>query len=149
MRSVGDEIVQCTICGGRMREGIPHDCKIEATKKGLKFDGRDNDGTEMKLRYDLIPWECIEELAKIFTFGAKKYSDNTWQNVEDFENRYWSALQRHLIAHRRGELRDIETGEFHLSHALWNVVALLWKELRKTPDEQITLENFNRIVNKI
>jgi hypothetical protein len=110
--------------------------KVETCEiKGMKFDGCGEDKSEMKLRYDLIPYSCIQELAKVYTYGAKKYSDNTWQKVENFENRYWSALQRHLVAWREGEVCDQESGLRHLSHALWNVVALLWNELTKRPEE--------------
>jgi len=137
MRSVGEDIIQCTTCGEIIREGIPHDCKIknEAWKKGMKFDGGGDDKSEMKLRYDLIPWECIEELCKVYTYGVKKYGnekgDSGWREVEDFENRYWSALIRHLMAWKLGEVCDQESGLRHLAQAMWNIVALLWKEKQK------------------
>jgi hypothetical protein len=126
-------MTQCVHCLKLFQQGTPHDCEVknEAFKKGKKFDGCGDDKSEMKLRYDLIPYSCIQELAKVYTYGAKKYSDNTWQKVEDFDNRYWSALQRHLVAWREGEVCDQESGLRHLSHALWNVVALLWNELTK------------------
>ena len=90
-------------------------------KEGTKFD------TD-KLMYDLIPTECLEELAKVLTFGAKKYAPNNWQKVDNFSSRYYSALQRHLEAWRKGEKVDAESGLHHLSHALCNVMFLLWKE---------------------
>jgi hypothetical protein len=89
--------------------------------EGLKHD-------KGKLRYDLIQVETIEELAKVFAFGSAKYGDNTWQKVEPFRDRYFAALMRHLIAWRKGETKDDESGLKHLSHALWNVAALLWHE---------------------
>lgn len=81
-----------------------------------------------KLRYDLIPPEHFEEVAKIFTLGAKKYGDNNWQNLEGWDSRYYSALLRHLFAWRSGEKLDPESGEHHLAHAAWNVLALLWHD---------------------
>lgn len=90
--------------------------------EGLKFD----DG---KLRWDLLPLDCIEDLVKILTFGANKYGVNNWQKVE--EDRYFAALMRHLVASRLGELNDSESGLSHLSHAMCNVLFLLWIEKHK------------------
>ena len=89
---------------------------------GIKFD-------KEKLRYDLLPPEILEAAATIFTFGANKYGANNWQKLEDFDNRYYAALERHIQAWRKGEKVDKESGESHLSHALVNVMFLLWNEL--------------------
>jgi len=88
-------------------------------EEGRKFD-------EDKLRWDLLPIDCVEDVVKILTFGAKKYGPNNWQGVD--ADRYFAALMRHLSASRQGELNDIESGLSHLSHALCNVVFLLWFE---------------------
>lgn len=79
-----------------------------------------------KIRYDLIPPECLKELAKILTFGSEKYGANNWQNLENYNERYYSALMRHIEAWRSGEMHDPESGELHLSHAMCNVMFLLW-----------------------
>jgi hypothetical protein len=93
--------------------------------KGQKFD-------EGKLQYDLIPFECMDELAKILTYGCQKYGKPSgWETVPDMKNRYFAALLRHLSRYRQGELLDPESGHSHLSHALCNVVFLLWKELQE------------------
>lgn len=89
-------------------------------KKGMKYD-------DDKLRFDLIPPIALRSLAEVYTFGARKYTDNSWQNLPNFEERYLAALHRHLNAHQLGELRDEDSGLYHLDHLLWNVVALRWK----------------------
>lgn len=89
-------------------------------KDGLKYD-------EGKLRFDLIPPIALRALAQVYTMGAEKYDDNTWQNLENFYPRYLAALHRHLNAHQLGEIKDPESGLYHLDHALWNLVALRWK----------------------
>lgn len=99
------------------------------SEKGLKYDGD-------KLRYDLIPPEIPEELAKILTFGANKYAENNWQRVEPFNERYYSALIRHLEAWRKGERTDKESGFHHLSHALTNISFLLWKDLQNDSSKE-------------
>ena len=84
-----------------------------------------------KLMYDLIPERCIEGLAKILTFGAKKYAPNGWKSVPDKDNRYYAAMQRHIIEHRKGNIYDDETGYLHLEHALCNIVFLLQTEYER------------------
>jgi len=70
-----------------------------------------------KLRYDLIPGEFLEELAKVLTFGAKKYSDRNWEKGTFTYGRIFAALMRHLWAFWRGEELDEESNFSHLSHA--------------------------------
>jgi hypothetical protein len=89
---------------------------------GKKFD---ND----KLRWDLLPIDCVEDVVKILSFGAKKYGSNNWQGVEP--DRYYAALMRHLSASRQGELNDSESGLSHMAHVMCNVVFLLWFEKHK------------------
>ena len=71
-----------------------------------------------KPRYDLLPAIAIDELAKILTFGASKYSANSWQSVENGLERYRAALLRHTFAMQRGELIDEESGLPHSAHAM-------------------------------
>lgn len=91
--------------------------KLQEFGSGLKFDTG-------KLRWDLLPWEPVEEVVKIMTYGAEKYGANNWQKI-DIE-RYWAALFRHLIAFRKGEEADQESGLSHISHALCNLVFIQW-----------------------
>lgn len=88
-----------------------------ATEKGVKLDTG-------KLRYDLIPPESLEGLAKILTFGAEKYTPNGWQTVPNAKERYTAAAMRHFEAWRKGEKLDPESGLLHLHHALCNLVFL-------------------------
>lgn len=91
---------------------------------GLKYD----DG---KLRYSLVPPEALKGLAEVLTFGAKKYKPNSWQTVENAEERYLDALYRHLEAFRAGEIVDPESNLHHLKHALCNAAFLLHFEEQK------------------
>lgn len=113
--------------------------------EGQKFD-------QGKLQYDLIPFECLDELAKILTYGAVKYGKPSgWQYVEHMEDRYFAALLRHLSAYRQGEKRDAESGHLHLSHALCNIVFLLWKELQPACDlrEALQIDNLRRMADDL
>lgn len=68
--------------------------------KGEKFDTK-------KTRYDLIPVKALEEVAKVLTHGADKYSDNNWRQVEDAHKRYTAAAMRHGELYREGYLRTM------------------------------------------
>jgi len=89
-------------------------------KEGLKYD-------EDKLRWDLLPYDALEKIVEILTYGAKKYSPNNWQKVES--NRYYAAMMRHMVAELKGEDCDQESGLLHLSHLACNAIFLLWKKI--------------------
>lgn len=79
-----------------------------------------------KTRWGLMPSLCLEKIAEVFTYGAAKYGDNNWKDVE--KSRYVDALFRHLHAWMQGEREDKESGLHHLAHAGANILFLLWKE---------------------
>jgi hypothetical protein len=77
---------------------------------GLKYD---SDKPNMSLLSSL----AIEELSKVLTFGAKKYSDHNWRKGIS-TSRLLAAAFRHLFAYLRGEDLDPETGLSHVAHAM-------------------------------
>lgn len=79
-----------------------------------------------KVRMDLVPLECIESIAKVLTYGADKYEENSWQELPDFWKRYKAALLRHLTALDKGELIDKESGLYHIDQVLTNAMFLSW-----------------------
>lgn len=78
---------------------------------GLKYDLDKPD-------YSLIPPEPLEDVVKILTLGAQKYSRDNWKHLEDAERRYFSAAMRHMWARWRGEITDSESGLDHCAHAI-------------------------------
>jgi predicted PolB exonuclease-like 3'-5' exonuclease len=122
---------------GRMKElhmMIEEAKEIEqklGSNQGLKYD-------ENKLRYDLIPTGPLEDLAKVYSFGAEKYGDNNWQWLEDYENRYYAAMLRHIVAWRQGETNDKESKIHHLAHAAWNCFALIWHDKQRERIDRVT-----------
>lgn len=96
-------------------------------KKEILENGFMKEGASVKLRYNLIPAEVEEELAKILTYGAAKYEPNNWKKCKD-STYYWDAMYRHLQQHRLGEVVDKESGFNHLSHALCNLMFLVYFE---------------------
>lgn len=101
----------------------------EPVIKGGGLPGKDGTGkddrADGKLRWDLLPLAEIEDIVRVYTEGAKKYADNSWQDIPDGFNRYLGALMRHLVAYTKGERYDKE-GFMHLSAVCWNAIALLY-----------------------
>ena len=137
--------LHCNDCEHNGDDEVCEDCFIEADRacKNSPWNDHHRESAEEieelyradekkydagKLRMDLIPPEALEAIAEILTYGAKKYSANSWQNLPDFKARYTGALLRHLTAWQRGEERDPESGLRHIDHVLCNAVFLSWKE---------------------
>ena len=100
---------------------------ISQHKPGIKLDSE-------KPRLSLIVCgfpHALEQVARVGTFGAKKYSDNGWVSAPNGQQRYTDAMLRHLIAEARGERIDAESGMLHSAQVAWNALARLELELRK------------------
>ena len=87
----------------------------------------------------LVPPELFEAVAKIRMYGNEKYHDpDNWQTVET--DRYYSSAMRHLLAWRKGEDRDQESGYSHLWHAACNLafmIALEDREIEETEESVV------------
>lgn len=90
--------------------------------EGKKYDSD-------KPKWDLLPYDSLEEIVKVFTMGAEKYGSFNWQLLDDPEGRYFAACMRHLSAWKCGELNDSESGLSHLAHAATNLLILNWFKL--------------------
>lgn len=93
----------------------------DSGRLGVKFD-------KDKPKWNLLPWDELEDVVKVLTFGAKKYAPDNWKFVDDANNRYMDAAMRHLVAHQQGEQRDAESGESHIAHALCCLLFMLWHD---------------------
>ncbi len=87
---------------------------VPKSDTGMKYDNG-------KLLYSLIPTSTTRALAEVLTFGAHKYTPNSWQTIPDGKRRYLDAAMRHLEAYRSGEAIDPESNLPHLYHLLCNV----------------------------
>lgn len=86
-------------------------------------------------------WLCIggfsralEEVAKVTTVGAAKYTPNGWTQVSNGSERYMDAFGRHLIATGKGEIVDDGPGGtncLHKAQMIWNLLASLELDLRE------------------
>ena len=80
---------------------------------------------EGKPRWDLVPFEAMERIVEIIGYGTAKYGENTWQCLENGDDRYFAAAMRHLVNWRAGDVADPESGKSHLAHAACNLLYLI------------------------
>lgn len=101
-------------------------CPVEAEPAFDEPEGECRKSAESaaKPRLELVPYDCIEEIAQVLTYGANKYEANNWTRGARW-GRYFAALLRHAFAWWRGEDKDPETGFSHLAHVGCNLVFLM------------------------
>ena len=101
-----------------------------------------------KLRYDLIPPEGLEELARTYTHGAS-HPDGArrWEQGGSWL-RLFAAMMRHAWKWRRGEDYDKESGLHHMASVAFYAMALVTYKVRgvKEDDRVITETDSNQEV---
>lgn len=83
-----------------------------------------------KLRYDLLPFDALDEVVRVLTYGCFKYSQRNWESGLDW-GRIIGSLLRHTSRFAAGEDLDPETRISHMAHAAANTLFLLTYQLRK------------------
>lgn len=126
------------------------------SKKCQDQMGMKNDRNNNKTRWELLPLDCLEDMARVLTEGAKKYDDNSWQNLENGYERYKGALLRHLYA-AENETFDEDTGCRHLAQVAINAIFMLWISKHRQEaqlsiediEKQKKIEDFNIVLDNI
>lgn len=103
---------------------------MPSENKGLRYNTN-------KVRMDLLPPFALQEIAKVFTYGAEKYTirdketgkvlvpgDDNWKKGLGWMGVIASA-KRHIEAWVSGEDTDKESSLFHIAHAATNLMFLL------------------------
>jgi hypothetical protein len=96
--------------------------------QGVKYD-------QNKIQMELLPLRELREVARVLTFGAKKYAPDNWKKVPNAKERYTGALLRHLTEYREGNAFDHETCPDplrHIAQVACNALFLLYFELQES-----------------
>jgi hypothetical protein len=103
---------------------------LNSTSVATKYDG---DKAEMWL----LPGDALEEVAKVLSFGAKKYAPHNWEKGFNW-SRLLSAALRHCFAAARGEWLDAESGLPHVAHAACCLLFLLSHKRRNLGKDDLS-----------
>jgi hypothetical protein len=90
--------------------------KLVEIKETLKFD-------EGKPCMSDIPHLSLMSVARVFNYGAKKYSKFNYSAGTNWL-RYYDAAQRHLNSWMISDDIDVESKENHLDHAIASLLML-------------------------
>lgn len=74
---------------------------------------------------------ALEEIGKVGTYGAEKYSPNGWKSVPDGIERYDDAMWRHWFAQQIEGPTDPSSELRHQAQIAWNALAVLELMLRE------------------
>lgn len=96
---------------------------------------------EGKSQWELFPFEALEQIARVLTFGAKKHAAHGWRKGTRY-GEFSGAAQRHFSKWMQGEDKDAESGIWHLAHCACNILFLLSYQLTKTgTDDRVKCES--------
>ena len=100
--------------------------ELDPTGKGQHEAGAKLDAGKNRLGLVLLGFaRALDEVGKVGTYGAEKYTDDGWKQVVRGGDRYTDAMFRHLLAEQiEGEV-DSETELFHKAQMAWNALARL------------------------
>ena len=84
---------------------------------------RHNEG-KPELDYILEFPKTLICIANVMSQGATKYSVDNWKKGGKPNSEYYSACLRHLLRARKEEV-DKESGQYHIAHAIWNLMAMM------------------------
>ena len=100
---------------------------LDQHEQGAKLDAG-------KIRPTLIfcsMHRALRAVIDVGEYGARKYTVDGWQFVDDGFSRYTEAMYRHLLAENES-MHDEATNLLHAAHAAWNALARLELLLRET-----------------
>lgn len=113
-------------------EYTPDHGTIQTPKKGKKY-------SKDKLDYTLIPPYALEELARHYTVGLRKYPDrDNWKKVPNAKFEYLKAAHRHLQSYMKGNKYDpdgLEPDLHELTCVIFNLMALVEFDLNPNLEE--------------
>lgn len=106
----------------------------QITRGGIKADTG-------KARFELVPEEVVEAVARILTDGAKKYDTRNWENGLNY-GRCYGAARRHMkdwwnaILEGKDGINHKDGDQSHIDHAITELMFLSAYEKRRMNNGQ-------------
>ena len=119
---------RCSACGGWFDFDPNHEVKQGEEITVIIHEGR-GDAKKFdhnKLMWDILPYDQIEKIVEVMTYGAGKYGAESWKTVDS--PRYEAAFMRHYVERKKGEAVDKDSKISHLAHAACNLLFMMWLE---------------------
>lgn len=120
---------------GEVSPGLEKAGEVDPNGISQNTPGAKNDAGKLLPRLVLGEFaHALEEVTRIGTAGARKYTPRGWLSVPDGEDRYREAAGRHQLAVDKGldwDNGDGGTGRLHKGQVIWNLLAELELELRR------------------
>ena len=88
-----------------------------------------------KPRFDLLPWDALEQVCAVYNYGCVKYSARNWEKGLKWNEGTGASLQRHYAKWASGEDVDPESGLHHDLHMAFNILAIIAYRLREAGED--------------
>ncbi len=75
-------------------------------------------------QFHTMPVEALFELARVYSFGTRKYADYNYRLGYDWSLSF-NAMMRHAFSYWKGEDKDPESGLNHMAHVAWHALNLI------------------------
>lgn len=149
---------QCPECGhiqtNPIKEGYEIELNWDEEKMNnaeIKINGLGPKQIDGKARFDLIPPQCLFELAKVYNIGCGiKYPKKSWEKGLVWGEVY-GQIHRHANSWMGGESYDPEDGLHHLAHVAWACFTLMHYEWNNLGEDDRTLridKSYKKIFSK-
>ena len=128
IRTHFDSIRQKFLCKNKAELIFQYYATIRDTQEEMMkiIKGIKHDKNKLRLAEMIIDFkEPLQELCKVWEFGAGKYGKSNWKEVANAKDRYTNALLRHLVA-EEDKLTDDETELLHAAHIAFNALARMY-----------------------
>lgn len=106
------------------------------SNEGTKYD-------DEKVKVELLPPDALWEIARVLTFGARKYDSWNWYKGISY-SRLFGASLRHLWQWWSGRDKDVESGISHLAHAGCCLLFLLQQTIEGRQERDDRVEWYQR-----
>jgi hypothetical protein len=115
---------------------MPSETPIESMESQRPKALRMNQGKAL-LSFILDFPKALTGFARVKEVGAIKYDIDNWKKGGKPDREYLDAALRHMLSFKSGEQFASDTGCHHLSHAAWNLFALLELNVDQVVDHDL------------